>query len=233
MARGTAFSELVTRLRAELRRATDLSVNTADVATLKETINHVYAMLYQQYDWPHLRRVFDKIDLAAGQRYYDFPSGLDVDRVERAVAWYDGIAHDLTRGIDHVDYNSYDSTLATPERSDPPLKWDVRWTGSSEQIEIWPIPATNDVDLQFVGTQAISRLVNDADLCRLDDYAVVLFAAAELLKAVKANDSDAKLQAAQSHLARLRARLASTEPVRVGLGGHSGSRPHEAIIRVS
>lgn len=226
MAVGTQFLQLVTRLKAELKRVPDVAVGVDDREVLKETLNHQYDLLYKQKDWAHLRKVFT-LTLAAGQRYYTFPAGLSLDRIERVAAYWGGSPFDAQRGIDFEEYATYDSD--NDQRADPVQRWDAKWTGSSTQIEVWPIPVTVQT-MRFRGFQAISRLINDSDLCLLDDTLVVMFAAAEL-----SNDSDdkkVKLSAAQEHLRVLTARMRVGSRHQLGLG-HSGNAPAKIVVRVS
>ena len=157
MARGTQFLSLITDLRAELRRSSSVAVGVDDLDSLKQVLNRVYQTLVMQYNWPHLRIMFKVVSLAAGQRYYDFPTGawsgatvkLIYERVIRAAVTYSGQVQDIERGIDFEEYASYNSD--DDERAEPALRWDVTWTGTADQIEIWPIPNTNDQKLHFQG----------------------------------------------------------------------------------
>lgn len=231
MARGTAFSELWESLRNDLGRSPDASVGVDDLPALKRTINRVYRALYIDNDWPHLRKVF-AVPLAAGQRYYDFPTGLDLERVEDCWVDWNAIRHQITRGIGIGDMNAFDSDASTPDRNDPPLKWDARWTGSTDQIEIWPIPATNTQILYIKGLQAAPKLVSDTDVCLLDDDLVVMFAAAALARRQKSADADEMLSAARGYLSKLKHRgRAGAEPVRMGLGAAPSGRPSHITIQ--
>lgn len=233
MARGTQFLQLVTMLRDELGRSNSVAVGVDDLPSLKQTINRVYESLYDEYDWPHLRQVFPKITLGAGQRYYNLPAQLDYDRIEQAVVWYSGEPHQIIRGIGFEEYEGYDSEKG--ERSEPALRWDIRWTGAAEQLEIWPVPSSNDQKLQFTGITKFDRLVNDNDLCLLDDNLVVLFCAAELLARQKSQDARGKLEQAQQRLYRLKGRSqAGGRMIRMGLGNNSGQvlLSGKAVVRV-
>jgi len=231
MARGVTFLNLKSRLRADLRRDVSASVGIDDVDSLGQTINRVYETLYYDYDWPHLRRVFTRTALSAGQRYYNMPSGCDVERIERMVAWRDGLAVDLDRGIDIEHYGIYDPEA--DERSEPVVRWDVRYTGSATQLEFWPMPSTNTQEFQIQGITQFSRLVNDIDTALLDDNLIVLFSAAELALAQESKDAQAKLSQAQRLYTQLKGRLAGDgRRTRLGLGAPR-TYPSHAVIRVS
>jgi hypothetical protein len=208
MARGTQLLTLITMLRAELGRSTSPALGVADVPTLKQALNRAYETLYKK-DWQHLRREFAKITLSAGQRYYDLPDLLDSDRVEKAVVWWNGEPYPLCKGIGFEHFAAYDSTI--DERNSPAARWDIRFTGTVEQIEIWPVPADNQQTLQFIGKSKFTRLVNDIDTCRLDDNLVVLHAAARLAVARKSNDASLFAADAKELLEELLANAGDTD----------------------
>lgn len=231
MARGTQFLQLVTMLRAELGRSTSPALGVADVPALKQVINRVYEGLYEKPVWPHLRREFAKIPLAAGQRYYDLPAQLDSDGVERAVVWWSGEPYPLGKGVDFSHYAAYDSTI--DERNSPAARWDIRWTGVKDQIEIWPIPADNQQTLQFVGRTKFAKLVNDDDVCRLDDSLVVLKAAAAIAVSRKSNDAAMFAADAESRFSDLLANgQAADDTVQMGLSRAEPDAYTQVVIRV-
>lgn len=179
MARGTQLLQLVTMLRDESGRANSVAVGVDDVPALKSILRRTQETLYDKHDWPFLRTVFDRIPLQAGQRYYDLPALLNLDRVEAVAAWDSGTPYELTRGIGFEQYATYDSE--SDERADPALRWDVRWRDTKEMIEIWPVPSSNNLELQFIGIRSLRALVANADVADMDDQMLVLYAAAELL----------------------------------------------------
>lgn len=202
MARGTSFGQIVQMLRDEIGRSNAAgSAGVADYSQLKRLANRYYETLFLDYDWPHLRFVSARVPLSAGERYYDVPTTLDYERFERIVLWTNGRPYTLDRGIDAEDYQVFSSEDG--ERADPVLKWDIRHTGTKEQIEVWPMPASSGQALQITGFRKFVRLVADADTCKLDDNLVVLFAAAEL---VGEDDRKAKLAAGRTLYDRLRGR---------------------------
>src|SRR3546814_4423912 len=67
----------------------------------------------------------------------------------------------VMRGIRSEDYAAYDS--AAGERVDPVLRWDVQFTGTTDQIEVWPIPASNGMRLQVFGKKVLAPLIEDDD----------------------------------------------------------------------
>lgn len=204
MARNEQFLELQTALREELGRSPDVSVGVDDLPILKRALNRVYATLYDEHDWPFLRRVFPRIQLNAGQRFYDFPTDLNIERVEVVNAWWNGLPNPVHRGIGFEEYASFDSEA--DERSDPVLAWDVRDVSGTPQIEVWPIPSANDQELQIIGIRTAPKLVNDIDLCLLDDEMVILFAAAQYLARQKSEDADVVLAQARARFQSMKGR---------------------------
>jgi hypothetical protein len=231
MARGTQFVQLYTRLRSDVRRSSEPALGISDLDNLKQVINRVYSTLYNAYDWPHLRKVFDRVALEAASRYYDFPAGLNVERVERAAVWYNGLPHLVQRGISFEEYAGFNSEIGVT--SEPMLRWDVRWMDTTEQIEVWPIPSSNNQELEFIGIQAITPLVADSDKCLLDDDLVLLFAAAEILAADGAKDAQMRMQAAQAHFEKLKIRTKGAgRAYKLGLGTKNPEMSGRAIVRV-
>lgn len=233
MAIGTQFASLITDLRSELRRSSDVSLSFDDTDSLKRSINGVYRTLVVQHDWPHLRKVFDKIPLVAGQRLYDAPTGLSPDRVLDAVIWLGSLNFPIKRGLNFDTYSFLDP--ANNQRADPVLGWEMAFdpVSGKTQIEVWPIPASNNYqNLQFSGYWTPGRLVNNTDVCLLDDELILLFASARMLKSQKADDAELKLQEAQGYLLKLTQRAkGNSEPVQVGLGAHIRDRAlHPNIV---
>jgi hypothetical protein len=229
MARGAQFLTLVTMLRSDLGRSSSVAVGVDDVTRLKHELNKAYETLASKHDWSHLRKTFAKIPLSQGQQYYSFPSDLDFGRIEGAWVWWSDLPQPIERGITPTDYLAFDST--NDQRSDPAQKWDVRWTGSSEQIEIWPIPSTNDQDLQFLGQRKVTRLVNDIDICLLDDWLVVLWAAVNL---VKEDDKRSKMGEAQDRLDNVKAESNAEEPdINFATGPEQRDPFKGVVLRVS
>lgn len=179
MMRGRMLSELISDLRDELRRANNAAASPDDIPSLRRTINRVMQSVWLSHDWPHLRTDFPAINLVAGQRFYDYPAGLDPDRVEIVRVFWSGTYTPVERGITRDDYNAHDPEQN--DRSSPVLKWDIRFTGVKEQIEVWPLPDGAAQKLHLRGTYACPTLVNDSDVCPLDSGVVLLFAAIELL----------------------------------------------------
>lgn len=234
MARGIAFSQMVLDLRAELRRSQSPAVGVEDLPTLKRALNRNYHFLWMHRDWEFLKRKFTAITMNAGQRYYDFPDGFDETRVLEAKVKHSSTFIDLDRGITLDDYNIHDPE--DNERSAPVLKWDVVDNAGSTQLEFWPLPDSTAQSVRFVGYVAVNTLVDDDDVCLLDDYLVVTISAAEILGSIDAGDMEAKRDLANEliRLHGIRGAASGRKVTQMGLGSEDvNKRPGKAIVRVS
>ena len=178
MARGTTLGALITmtRLEANLDPNPALSLNVMPKMRLR--LQQEQERLYDEYDWPFLRIRVD-LALAAGERYYDVPQGMNLERIEKvdyqwALKWFP-----LTRGISPEHYNTYNSDADV--RVDPAFRWDIHDTGSGPQVEIWPIPVSNGNLVRFTGIRQLKPFLVDADTADLDDQVLAGFVAAEML----------------------------------------------------
>lgn len=221
MARNVQLVQLVEQLRQETGKSTVAGVGTDDLDSLKHILKRTQERLYDDYDWPHLT-VRPTVQLAAGQRYYDLPSDLNYEQIAESYCWHTGNKpYPIDRGISVELYGIYDPTAN--ERSDPAQRWDIVWTGLAEQIEVWPLPASNDDKLQFVGKRKLRALTADSDVCDLDDQLIVLHCAAELL--ARAGDKDAQVKAglATARLNQLRGRTkgGTHSPLIIGSGAYA------------
>lgn len=229
MARGVQLAQLLDQFRAEVRQATGVSVNPDALPHQRQLLRRTQRLLYAKHDWAFLR-MFPTLAISAGSRYYNAPADLNMDRIEQVCVLYNGEPIPIDRGIGFPEYAAFDPTAN--ERSDPIQRWDLRWTGSATQIEVWPLPASA-VTLMFQCLRPLRNMVEDSDTCDLDEDLITLFAAAEELEAQKMKDAPMKLQMAQSHLIALQGQAQS------GLGtfklgtGAPPTRPTRATVRTS
>lgn len=178
MARGTTLGQLVHDLRIEAGLDPNPALSLNVVPKLQQLIRREQERLYDEFDWPFLRITRDVV-LQAGDRYYDIPNDMNLERIERIDYFWGDKWYPLERGICTEHYNIHDSDADI--RQEPAARWDVKDTGSGEQVEIWPIPVTNGRLVRFTGIRKLTPLITDADRADLDDMMVVLFAAAEYL----------------------------------------------------
>lgn len=207
MARGKTLSSLLNDLRAETRRSQNVAHNTQAREAQVELLQRTQERLWHDFDWPHLR-VRREIELQAGQRYYQPPEDLDIDRIEKLEVRYAETWLRLDPGIDSRHYAQWDSDLGF--RSWPVRRWRIE---EDEQIELWPIP-DSDTDsvslegtLRATGIRKLRPLIDNNDVADLDNRLIVLYAAAEVLAADGAKDAQLKLTQANNLYSRIRGQL--------------------------
>lgn len=230
MARGTSFGELLTQLRIAARYDPNPALSLNLVPLMQQTLRDTQERLYDEFDWPFLRIRTDKV-LAAGQRYYDIPTGLNLERVLAVDVLHAGQWSPVERGIGLEDFNASDSE--TGARMDPPTRWDVIDTGAGEQIEVWPIPATDGALLRFTGIRKLNPLVELADIADLDDQMVVAFAAGELLAGAKNPEAQVKFTQGGRRKTLLQGRVTKRRTNSFVLGGADNTAPRERTPLVS
>lgn len=229
--RGKQLTRLISDLRAELSRSTNVSVGVDDAPILTRIIQRTQETLYDDFDWPHLRVMFPSITLQAGQRYYDLPDDLNYDRIESVAVRINGLPIPFRQGIDFNCYAVFDSDQGI--RSSPAQRWDIRSVEDKEQIEVWPIPADSANSMQFTGIRRLRPLVDGNDVCDIDDRLITLFAASEILAHGENADANVKLKAAQQLYARLKGRSAGARPTfRLGMGLPT-PQPYRATVVIS
>lgn len=231
--RGSQFLTLLNMLRDELRRSTDPAVSSSDADGLKRVLNRNYEFLYTDYDWPILRKVCPSMQMNSGQFMYDLPDEIDAERIEKVAVWHGGIACPLERGIGFEQYSIFDTE--DDERSAPVQCWELRSADLHDhvQYEVWPIPNDTPQWVQFIGWKKFVRLVNDIDLCLLDDNLVVAFSAAEMLAAQGSADAENKLRAAQALYYRLRGRLRAAGKSYALTDGGSNKPAPKVVVQVN
>lgn len=216
MARGSTLGQLLDDLRAEVGHSLNpaLGTNTRDV--LINVLQRQQKRLWEDYAWPFLRVTRD-VTVQAGLRYYNLPADLTFERVEMAEFKWGDRWYQLAYRIGREQLNQYDSDRDV--RSWPVERWDTTDDG---RIEIWPVPAQNgssttgDGTVRLTGIRKLKTFVSDADTADLDDQLIVLYAAAEILARQKQADAPNKLQQAQAHYARLKARTAKGDTFVMG-----------------
>lgn len=239
MARGKTLLSLLDDLRVLGR----LSLNPAHNNQTRD--HHVRMLqmeqeaLYDEFTWPHLR-VERKMAVQANERYYDPPSDMHIDRIERIEFRYGLEWLKLTYGIDASQYSMWNSDLGIA--SWPVARW-RRWNGNEgdtgEQIELWPIPAQNgdattlDGYLKFIGIRNLAPLVDDADRADLDDQLIVLPAAIKILASSGQKDAQIEMSRLQRRYDRMKARLSKREPFGLFQGTGADRKPLRGPPRVA
>jgi len=216
MARGTTLNSLIEQLRAEAGYSLSVSLGAANRDVLVNLLQRTQRRLWEDFSWPFLRI---KSDIAAsdGLRYYNIPSNIDVDRIERVEFKDGGYWTPLEYGVGAHQLAEHDSDES--EKGWPVRNWEIY---SDSQFEVWPIPNTNGTTstleghLRVTGIKNLADLVDADDRADLDDHLLVLFAAAEILARNKGGDAEAKFQQAQAHYARIKARISKSNTFSIG-----------------
>lgn len=227
MARNVTLNELTRQVRAESRLSTSNSRGLDDLENVQQMIRRVQETLYDDYDWPFMR--VDKEaatkNLQAGQRYYDFPETMNMERAFSLWTNSTSVWTKLPQGISLTEYTQINSD--DNFRADPVLKWDIV---NETQYEVWPMPASDGSQVRFDGIKKLTPLLQPDDRADLDDRMIVLFVSAEILAANKQPDAQLKLQLAQQRRAKMQGRLVSQK--RLVMGGSPFPEEHGIRIRV-
>ncbi len=199
MARGTTLQELVRMVREETGQSTNAALGQNQVDALKQRIRRTQEVLWLEHYWPHMRVQRD-ITTQAGMRYYTPPSDLSLNhRIDTVSVFHNNQWIPVESHISLAHYNQVNPDAN--ERRDPVQRWQLH---EGEQIELWPMPATDGVLVRISGTRNLRPLIADDDIADLDDQLIVLFMAAEVSARQKQEDAGAKLRIAQQHLTRLK-----------------------------
>lgn len=227
MARGSPLIDVLNMFRAESRISANAAHNALEREKQVNLLQRKQEWLWRDHDWPHLR-VDRFIELQDGQRFYDLPADLDIDRIQKVAVWRDRAYCELCVGIDDAQYTVYNSEL--DERSWPPRNWKI---SEDEMIEIWPVPdqtfdpVTLEGRMRVTGIRKLRPFVHDEDRADIDDRLIALHAAAEYLAALGAQDAQLKMDQAAQLYSKLRGQLQPAKKVK--LFGATDSRP---VIRV-
>lgn len=237
MARGTQLSELVYMLRAEAGHSVLVSAGIDTLPALHTKLRRVQTMLYDDYDWPFMAYE-PYIDLQDGERYYDIPTDMNLESIADVALWYNSTPHTITRGIGVPQYAQYDSDA--DERAGPVRNWDIKFTGDItsrddvlEQIEVWPIPDDDGQRLQVFGKRKLRPLIAENDVCDMDDLAIVLTAAAEILASQDDPGYKAVSNAAARRISQMKGRVkGGSRTYTMGTVSPSPSMLGRPVIRV-
>jgi hypothetical protein len=219
MARGTSLGQLLEDLRAEVGHSLQPNLGRSTRDVLINLIQRTQRRLWEDYSWPFLRVKRD-IPISATQRYYNLPSDMTFERIEMVEFKYGDIWSKLSYGIGRDQYNIHDSDRNITNW--PILRYDSHEVNN--QVELWPVPSQNsdastgDGEVRFTGIRNLNAMISDADTADLDDQLIVLYAAAEMASRQKQGDAQNKLQQANAHYSRLKARLAKTDTFVLGGG---------------
>lgn len=187
MATGKTLQQVVAMTAFECRFTTDESLTLDMRETLKHFCRTEQSRLVDEFDWPEFKGTdgaawFD-LQLVEGQRFYDYPTGCDPDKVTGVHVKFGNVWIPLLYGITPDDYTSFNSD--DDVRVDPAIKWARRaanrggTAGLGSQVEIWPIPSSGATDslARFASSQTIDEAVSESQIMVIDDLAIMHFAA--------------------------------------------------------
>lgn len=204
MGRNTTLIELLDMYRHECGISSSSAHNIQDRDRQIHHIQRVQKWLWEDYDWPILRVTRD-VELQAGQRYYDTPTDINIDRLISVQVYTNGAWRSLEPSIGAEHLSTYNSDL--DERQWPPLRWAI---SEDEQVEVWPVPntdgdsATLEGVLRYTGIRNLSPLISESDRADLDDTLITLFCAAEYLSDRDSKRAALKLDQANKRYRRLK-----------------------------
>lgn len=229
MARGKSLLHLLQQYRSEVRASDNPAHNAGVRDGQVRLLQRTQEWLYDEYDWAFLR-VERFTELQNGQRFYDTPADIEIDRLEKIDVRYGSDWVPLGFGVEDDCYAVYDSYV--DQRGWPVQRWKIH---EDEQIEIWPIPGANssryddpaatdrEGQLRMTGIRKLRPLVADDDVADLDDRLIVLYAASETLAAKDSKDAGLKAQAAAKRFKALTGNM--TKVKTFGLFGVTDREP--------
>lgn len=224
MALGTALSELRYQLKAE----TYNSLLPAHTVSSTDMYNAILARaqreLWNLYVWPHLKYHVD-IPVSAGTRYVNFVASMPFENIVEM--WYNQPPQwfPMDFGFDNDVFNygggeGYQSWPPQLWRNQVTVDGTTGLTNFNGRMELWPIPNQNTI-LRQEGQAPLNPLASDTDTCMIDDTAIVLTAAAELLGQQKSEVAQMKGQKAQAYIRRLLGKSGANKRRISVLGGGS------------
>ncbi|MEI6195399.1 MAG: hypothetical protein WCS42_13825 [Verrucomicrobiota bacterium] len=211
---GTTLAKLRTMLNAECGEEMDETISPARVSVNNQLLNNQQTFLVNQHGWLRGKTIVN-VPAVVGQQYYDLPAGIDFDRLEKPeYTNISNVRYRLGYGIGQDEYNMFRSDLGV--KASPVMRWQLVNT-TKLQIELWPLPSLPQTII-FTGLLPLTPMAADADTCIIDDYALVLYTAAELLARKGSNDTAAKAAKAKAYFDALLAAF-PTQYETFNLGG--------------
>lgn len=225
MALRVTLNELVEMVREEAKLSTVSSRGLDHRDTIVRKIRRTYEMLCDDFEWEHLKlKVGDaesRKEMSAGQRYYDFPTALNVQKIKRAwVKWGEADWQPMAYGVGFPEYSDVDSDDSA-NRADPVERW--RFYGHS-QFEVHPIPASSydatagSGQVAFEGMRTPEQLTSNSSRADMDSLLISLSVAAELLAPKHADEAKLLLVQYDTRMNSVRGGLSDKGRYTVGLG---------------
>lgn len=214
MAEWTQLQYLRRMLRHELGLASSPAVSPDLTDPFNQAINFAIEQIGDEYGWPHIK-ARHPITLLVNERYYGVPDTIDHDAIDRVWVEWQGIPHDVTRGIGPDQFASF----RQGEQRDPVERFeiinDLTDIGRGVVLEVWPVPLSS-YTLYLSGLRSFPRLVDDADVCPFDTQAVVYWAAS--LKSKTQEEQNRFMTLARERLKTKRGNSSTARPLPI-IGG--------------
>lgn len=181
MATGKTLGFILTDTCIEAGISTQAALMQDVREPIKRFIVNEQERLIDEFNWlPFIGdtdgKFFD-IELAAGERFYDWPDGFDWKTL--AGVWYDfsGTWLPLHYGIEPHDYSAFSPDA--DDRSEPTQKWDYH---TEQQIELWPTPIADGGVVRLKGRALATMPTAESQVCVIDHILLAKFAAASYLR---------------------------------------------------
>lgn len=136
-------------------------VNTALIDSM---IKSAQEQLYQQFDWVELRAINERVT-GSNQQFYDYPIDCNSERILGMWVLWGGQYMPMQEGIKAEQRNIPIGGV--------PQRYERR-----DQIEIWPIPSSNEYKIRTEYIKTLAPLVNNSDRLTLNSQMVFLHALA-------------------------------------------------------
>jgi hypothetical protein len=203
---GTTLATLRQMFNAECGEEMNETISPARVAINNQLLNNQQSFLFTQHSYLRGKTVATVAATVGGQ-YYALPAGIDMDHLELPLFTnINNFRYRIAYGIGQEEYNLFRSDLGVT--SSPVMRWQLVNTNAGLQVELWPLPSVPQTII-FTGLLALTQMVADTDTCVIDDLALVLYVAAEILARKGAADASAKGEKAKSYLEALKSAFPS------------------------
>lgn len=228
--RGNTLNAMIQMLRRELKLAESPALGKNVRASHAHALRSAQERLFDSHDWS-FKKIYRDIPGAAGQRYYAPPADLPLENIRKVQVLVGTLWRTLDRGVGIHEYNQVNSDAGI--RQDYIRRWEVYNdpTTDGDMIEAWPIPASDNLStMRFHGVRKLPQLIADNDKAYLDDLAIVLTAAADLVPVKDAARAQAK---ADKHVFSLVRNLSDGRTFVSGGGSDPGGekyRPPQIVI---
>jgi hypothetical protein len=188
-----------------------------------------------EYRWSFMLDRWE-VSVPSGTQFVVYPTAnidggnttINLDEMKTVSTYWNTIYQPVEYGIGPDQYNIFNPKLGNV--SDPIQRWRERDGTSSNQFEVWPIPASNQT-IRFEAERNLSVLVADTDTADLDDLLLVTGVASGILARLKEADAQAMSARFIRRLKQLGQRNRTDDNKRILGGSESSQRPRLVNIQ--